>query len=139
MAEGEREFLLEVMRQYREQLRLIQTERLGFLNTYAVIVAGVLAFLSQAKNVDSRSLFIVLSVLSVLGLLWSIRNQSEIAAYHAKMRELASRAGVPPDLVAFFGATDWTRFIRLRVLFIALYAVATIVFASLAITSPNYR
>ena len=131
---------LEAFRQHWEQIRHSENYRLTFTNFYAVIVAGVLAFISnQGSSGDYAILFWVLVGLSVLGLFLCIRIWFySIKGHRDRAKLLAGELTRETDktklenYVPHWSLPWWQQFWSLRVLFIALYLAGIVVFTLLA-------
>ena len=131
---------LEAFRQHWEQIRHSENLRLAYTNFYALIVAGVLVFISnQDGNGDYRILFVVLAVLSFLGLVLSLRIWLfSIRGHRNRAKLLAS------ELTGETGEKELEKYIphwrlpwyhqllSLRVIFIALYIAGIVLFSLLA-------
>jgi hypothetical protein len=120
-----RNVMLEMVRQNWEHLRHIEQLRMRLANFYAVVVAGVLAFITQAPNINQRPLLIVLAALSLFGVVTTLRFNAHIPFRLEKLRELARQMGVPADRIAYFGSEDWTRWIRFRNIFLWLLSLGS--------------
>ncbi len=129
MAKADQEIFLEIYRQHWEDVRHLENERLTFTTFYALIVAGVLGFMSQAININPIPLLIFLIVFSFFGLAISLRLRAAITSVEIKIRE--AKAQMPDELkqlVVFGGESGWTTKIRLREIFPAIYFIALCLF-----------
>ncbi len=130
---------LEAFRQNWEQMRHAENMRLTFTNFYALIVAAVLAFVSQGAQGDYSVLFIVLAVLSLLGLILCLRIKKALEDHRDKAQSLASELTGEKNeddlkkFIPFHGPRPpCYKFWYLRILFPSLYTAAIIFFGLLA-------
>jgi len=130
---------LEAFRQNWEQMRHAENMRLTFTNFYALIVAAVLAFVSQRAQGDYSILFIVLAVLSLLGLILCLRIKKALEDHRDKAQSLAGELTGEKNeddlkkFIPFHGlCPPWYKFWYLRILFPYLYAAAIVFFVLLA-------
>ena len=129
---------LEAFRQNWEQMRHAENMRLTFSSFYALIVAAVLAFISQRGQGDYFVLFAVLAVLSLLGLILCYRIWKAIEEHRDKAKSLASELtgetdeGKLKNYIPFPESARWYKLYSLRILFPVLYFVGIIFFALLA-------
>lgn len=136
MSREKLEVFLEIYRQNWEDVRHLEGERLMFTTIYAVIVAGVLGFIAQAKELNHVPLLAFLAILSILGLTMSLRLGSAITSVERKIKE--TRKEMPEELqslVVFGGEYGWTTKIKLRFLFPALYVSTFVLFVWMLVTS----
>lgn len=75
---------LEAFRQHWQEMRHNENMRLTFSSFYALIVAAVFAFISQRGQGCYIALFIVLALLSLLGLVLCVRIWQSIEQHGIK-------------------------------------------------------
>ena len=85
-----------IFQQNSENARHIKSERIWFMNIYAVITAGVLSLLhtAQGKSILELALLIFMSVFSLIGLLTSFRLKAELEECQQKLGEIADKANL---------------------------------------------
>jgi len=134
------EILLEVFRQNFENMRHAERERTGFMQFYALVIAGMLGFMAYVNFTDVRPLWGVLTALSFFGFLTNRRWSANSSVDENKAIEAANK--MPEELreVVSFGAKErYISFvISLRKLFPWMYALMTLVFLVFAIFSPSF-
>ncbi len=118
---------VELLTQRYEQLRHLDNLRMHFTTFYAVVVAGALAFLAQATGNSSRPLLVALDVLSLLGLLISLRIGSGVTLMLGVLDQLADTLQVQRNLVSV-SSEDCTKYIRMRYLFPLIYIGGIVIF-----------
>jgi hypothetical protein len=117
--------------------RHIENLRQGFTAVWAAVVAGVLAFISQTKNilenVASIPALFFLVLLTFLGLLMSIRLSSNIEPCEQNIREILASV----DLGKYDPTIGWekgiTKHFRLRRVFVFTYLAALIFLLTLIV------
>ena len=119
----------DLFRENWEHVRHVENEHLGFTSVYIVVVAGVLAFLSQKGAEDKVSSYLVwlLVVLSFIGALISFCLGADMKAHSLKLKALAQNSGLA-EYFTFGAEAGWTRFVQLRALFPLMYLVCTWLF-----------
>ncbi len=135
---------LEAFRQHWEQIRHIERLRLTFTSFYALIVAALIAYVTQMKP-DGRPFFIILAVLSIAGLFLCIRTSRTPVHHRDKAYHLAKElTGLDSDeelknYVPFTkGYAPWYNPYYIRTLYIWLFSLASIAFVYLAICPPSF-
>ncbi|MEK7353747.1 MAG: hypothetical protein AABZ77_04495 [Chloroflexota bacterium] len=128
---------IEAYRQHCEQVRADLGQRLSFTNFYAIVVAGILAFVSQRETGDFSLLFWALSVLSLFGIMFCVRLNCSIEDHNRKARLLMQDlVGASEDhekyLLASSGWMKWRSLWYLRWLFVYLYVAGFVLFLLLA-------
>lgn len=93
--------LVAIFTQNWENVRGIKSERIWFMNTYSVISAGSLSLLPRIDRepVIQLTLIAALCLLSLMGLISSLRLKAELEECLEKIRTLVDQAQVG-DLVA---------------------------------------
>jgi hypothetical protein len=126
----------ELYAQNWEHVRHVENERLGFTSVYFVILAAILAFLSQTHPTQffSVALFFLVFLLSAIGSLMSIRLKADMEAHGDRLRKIANNSRYP-EYFTFGAETGWTTRIKLRILFPAIYTILALMFLALAIAS----
>ena len=142
---------LEAFRQHWEQLRHIEGVRLAFTGFYAAIVTGVISLATRAPIVvDSRWLFLILLVLSVMGVFISLRTLFAIEQHRDDALWFAKMLAVGDEFERYIPYSDrkfWVNGkcrcfyvvvskMKNRWLYVGIYAAASIVFLLLTIC-PN--
>lgn len=114
-----------------EWFRHIENERLSYTSFYAAIVAGTLAFISQAPPTQEQGivLYAFLICLSVFGLLITLRFRADLEDFMSRIKDMAANLGLEAHVGA--GGQNWTKYIRQRELFPVLYAVTLLIFGYL--------
>jgi len=138
---------LEAFRQNWEQMRHVENQRLTFTLFYAAIVSGVLAFISQSSTGDYFTLFVILSVISFLGLVLCWRVSYSVELHNNNLRSLViSMTGLTKgkkekafELYAPLkpAHAKCYQICCIRILFIWLYFGLTIFFALLTVGTIN--
>lgn len=128
---------LEAFRQHWEQMRHAEGQRLSFTNFYALIVAGVLAFISQSGGSGKYIvLFGVLAGISLIGMVLCIRTNKAIERHRDLAWDLAKELTEDTReklYTAFWEEKGcWRKFTTLRVLFPVLYGGLLVLFALIA-------
>jgi hypothetical protein len=130
---------LEAFRQHWEQIRHIEGQRLTFTNFYALIVVGVLTFISQSGKGDHCMLFIVLAVVSLLGIILCVRLNQGTEGHRNRAlllaRELTGekQQSTREKYIPYWNLRPWyCQFGSLRMLFTILYGFGLVFFALLA-------
>jgi hypothetical protein len=135
-SENNRVSLDELYRQNWEHTRHVENERMNFTAIYVIIIAGVLAFLSQSGEDISEGFKVgilsFLAVLSAVGFLISLRLKADMEAHVKKIKELTHGQ---KNFVTFGAETGWTTKVKLRVLFPVFYSIGFTVFTIFAILS----
>ena len=90
-----------IFQQNWENVRGIKSERIWFMNTYSVISAGSLSLLQSihGERVIQLTLILALCLLSVIGLISSLRLKAELEECLDKIQAMVARAQVD-DFVA---------------------------------------
>lgn len=127
---------LEAFRQHWEQMRHAEGQRLSFTNFYALIVAGVLAFISQSGGSGKYIvLFGVLAGISLVGMVLCLRTKEAIERHRDLAWDLAKELTEDTReklYTAFWEEKGWRKATTLRVLFLVLYGGLSLVFGLIA-------
>ena len=126
------ELFLSIFQQNWENVRNIRSERQWFMNTYAVITAGVLSLLQSVDGefVLQMSLISSMCFLSLIGLVTSLRLKDELEECLEKVHTMAARAQLD-DLVAFGQLEHRRSWYPVRWVFPILYSMGTALFVAL--------
>lgn len=123
--EGSGPILLAILRESYLHWRHIENLRQGFTAFWAVIVAGVLAFLSRTENffenAASIPALIFLIFFTLLGLLVSVRLSINIQPCEYNIREILKGVNLEKYDPTKGWGKGFTRHFRLRRLYIATY------------------
>jgi lysylphosphatidylglycerol synthetase-like protein (DUF2156 family) len=124
-----------IFQQNSENARHIKSERIWFMNIYAVITAGVLSLLhtAQGKNVLEVALLVFMSVFSLIGLLTSFRLKAELEECQQKFGEIAEAAGLVNFVALGKSEGALSRYPKFRWIFPIFYSIATSAFTALLI------
>ncbi len=126
--------LMEVFRQNFENMRHGESERRWFMHIYTLTIIGVLAFILQANLVYSFPFWLILFLLSLVGLLLTIRWNANI---NIDIEQNKHAVSIMPEeireIVSFGQQKGWTAKISLRTNFVALYIVFSTLFLGLLI------
>ena len=130
---------LEAFHQHWEQIRHIERLRLTFSSFYALIVTAIIVYVIEMAS-DGRPFFIILVVLSLMGLLLCIRTSATAVHHRDKACHLARELtgiGSEEELKRYVpfskGSAPWYNPYYIRTLYIWLFSIATSVFIFLAI------
>jgi hypothetical protein len=122
--------ILLILRQSFEHWRHIENMRQGFTTIWAAIVAGVLAFISQAPNalanVASIPVIVFLALLTSLGLFVSIRLGKNIAPCEFNIKDILKQEGLEKYDPTVGWGKGITAHFRLRTLYNLFYFFALI-------------
>ncbi len=117
-----------------EHVRHIENERLGFTSIYFVIIAAIVAFLSQAKISASFTaiLLLLLFLFSIIGTLMSFRLMADLEAHGKHLYRIVNDSNYSRYFT--FGAeSGWTTRFMLRDIFPIMYILLSILFLTLFI------
>jgi hypothetical protein len=91
----------QIFEQNWENVRGIKSERIWFMNTYSVISAGSLSLLQgvRGERVIQLTLILALCLVSLIGLISSLRLKAELEECLEKIQKMVARAQVD-DFVA---------------------------------------
>ena len=89
-------FFATIFQQNWENVRGIKSERIWFMNTYSVISAGSLTLLQsiRGERVIELTLILALCLLSLVGLISSLRLKAELEECLEKIEAMVARAQV---------------------------------------------
>jgi hypothetical protein len=130
--QSEVEILLEALKENYEHFRHVENERLWFTNIYAIIVGAILTFFKEGRIFVHSTIFLI--ILSILGLLMSLRLRADIADFQHKIIEIATKLKVR-DLCGLGAQKGFTVYFKLRDIFIAFYGCMLIFLVVLLMTS----
>jgi len=116
-----------------ENVRHIKSERMWYLNTHAVTSAGVLSFLQSSRGgfVLQSSLLLCMCVLSVIGLLTSLRLKAELEECLEKIQAMVARAQVDQFMALGRFEGRRARYPAFRWIFPLVYSLSTLLFLAL--------
>jgi hypothetical protein len=118
-----------------ENVRGIKSERIWFMNTYSVISAGSLSLLPriQGEQVIQLTLILALCLLSLMGLISSLRLKAELEECLERIQTMVARAQVD-DFVAL-GRPEGRllRYPSFRWVFPIFYSLGTVLFVGLLV------
>jgi len=144
--QSDKEIRLEAFRQHWNQMRHTENLRSGFTHFYAIIVAGILAYVMYGPPSEHWPIYIVGAALSLLGLLYSQRAKRSISIHREKARSIAESSGIQNDeienLLPFTPEKSrCARYTSIRTIFVVFYSlwvagfIALLVLEKLAIWS----
>lgn len=118
-----------------ENARHIKSERIWFMNTYAVISAGILSLLHGIRGgaVAELALMAFMCVFSLIGLLTSFRLKAELEETLEKLSAMVAWAQVEPYVALGRSEGDLSRFPKFRWIFPLFYGMASGAFLILLI------
>lgn len=124
-----------IFQQNSENARHIKSERIWFMNIYAVITAGVLSLLHtvQGKGTVEVALLGFMSVFSLIGLLTSFRLKAELEECQQKLGDIAQAEGFEEFVALGQSEGALSRYPKFRWIFPVFYAIATFAFSALLI------
>jgi hypothetical protein len=95
------ELFATIFQQNWENVRNVKSERMWFMNTYSVISAGSLSLLQSIHGEPVMQLLLILALclLSLIGLISSLRLKAELEECLEKLQTMVARAQVD-DVVA---------------------------------------
>jgi hypothetical protein len=130
-----------VLEESLQHWRHIENLRQGFTSVWAVIVAGVLAFVSQTpkflENGATILALIFLILLTVLGLLMSVRLSYNIKPCEDNIEEILRNAGLEKYSLIKGWEKGFTRHFRLRRVFSLTCFVALVFLTILLILTVS--
>ena len=122
-----------ILQQNWENVRHIKSERMWYLNTHAVTSAGVLSFLQSSRGgfVLQSSLLLCMCVLSVIGLLTSLRLKAELEECLEKIQAMVVQAQVDRFMALGRFEGRRARYPAFRWIFPLVYSLSTVLFIAL--------
>jgi hypothetical protein len=130
--QSEIEILLEALKENYEHFRHVENERLWFTNIYAIIAGAILTFFKEGRIFVHSTIFLI--ILSILGLLMSLRLKADIQDFQHKIIEIATKLKVR-DLCGLGAQRGFTVYFKLRDIFIIFYICMLIFLVVLLMTS----
>jgi hypothetical protein len=130
--QSEVEILLEALKENYEHFRHVENERLWFTNIYAIIVGAIITFFKEGRIFVHSTIFLI--ILSILGLLMSLRLKADIQDFQHKIIEIATKLKVR-DLCGLGAQKGFTVYFKLRDIFIIFYVCMLIFLVVLLTTS----
>lgn len=116
-----------IVEQNWNHIRHLETTRLWTTNTYAFILAGVLAFASGSDKVLRVFLLFTLLIIGVLGFLMNLRIKGDVEDYLDKIRAAVGRVGLEPYMGLGL-EHGWIRKIAIPWMFLSFYLAMTVLF-----------
>jgi hypothetical protein len=125
------ELFATIFQQNWENARAIKSERIWFMNTYSVISAGSLSLLQgiHGEHVIQLTLILALCLLSLIGLVSSLRLKAELEECLDKLQTMVARAHV--DEFVALGRPRAVRYPAFRWVFPIFYCAGTVLFVGL--------
>lgn len=119
-----------IYQQNWENARHIKSERIWFLNTYAVISAGILSLLHgiRGEPFAEVALMVFMCVFSLIGLLTSFRLKAELEECLDKLHALVVLAHAEPFVALGQSEGALSRYPKFRWIFPFFYGLATAAF-----------
>ena len=112
-----------------EHVRHVENERLNFTSFYFVILAAMIAYISQAQPTKTFTIILLglMTIMSIIGALMSFRLKADMEAHGNCLRSLVETS--PYKRFFTFGAeTGWTTHIKIRTLFPIIYSIFVVCF-----------
>jgi len=118
-----------------ENARHIKNERIWFMNTYAVISAGILSLLQSIRGEATLelSLLFFMCLFSLLGLLTSFRLKAELEACLEKLEAMVAQAQAGEFVALEQSEGTLTRYPKFRWIFPVFYCITTTSFVALLV------
>ena len=115
-----------ILQQNSENLRSIKSQRIWFLQTFAVIATGTQSLLLgiRAEPVLQVGLNLSMTAVAAMGLLISLRLKAELEECLEKVRALVAQAQVEEFMALERSQGDLSRYPKFRWMFPSFYAVA---------------
>ncbi len=132
--QGDKEIKLEAFRQHWNQMRHTENLRHGFTSFYALIVVGILAFVSQTPQINHLTVYVAGAVLSLLGFGFSWRAKHSLEIHREKAISLVKDLSPERDVEKFVPFTPESGFwgwVPIRKLLLTLYALGFLAFMAL--------
>jgi hypothetical protein len=122
-----------IYQQNWENIRHIKSERIWFMNTYALISAGALSLLQNVRGdaVLQLSLLLFMCLFSLIGLLTSLRLKAELEECLEKVQAMALQAQVEGFVALGKLEGHLSRYPKFRWIFPVFYSMATTGFVAL--------
>ena len=124
-----------IFQQNWENVRGIKSERIWFMNTYSVISAGSLTLLQsiRGERVIELTLILGLCLLSLVGLISSLRLKAELEECLEKIEAMVARAQVDEFVALGRPEGELLRYPAFRWVFPIFYAFGTALFVGLLV------
>ncbi len=124
-----------IFQQNWENARGIKSERIWFMNTYSVISAGSLSLLKgiHGERVIELTLILALCLLSLVGLISSLRLKVELEECLEKIEAMVARAQVDEFVAVGRPEGRLLRYPAFRWVFPVFYFIGIVVFVGLLV------
>lgn len=124
-----------IFQQNWENARHIKSERIWFMNTYALISAGILSLLSSIRGeaLLQLAMMFFMCVFSLLGLLTSFRLKAELEECLEKLGTMVARAQAGEFVALEQSKGTLTRYPKFRWIFPVFYSITTTSFVALLV------
>ena len=124
-----------IFQQNWENVRGIKSERIWFMNTYSVISAGSLSLLQgiHGERVIQLTLILALCLLSLIGLISSLRLKAELEECLEKIQTMVARAQVDDFVALGRPEGQLLRYPAFRWVFPIFYSLGTALFVGLLV------
>jgi hypothetical protein len=122
-----------IFQQNWENVRGIKSERIWFMNTYSVISAGSLSLLQSVhgERVIELALILAMCLLSLVGLIGSLRLKAELEECLERIRTMVARAQVDEFVALGRPEGESLRYPAFRWVFPIFYTFGTVLFVGL--------
>ena len=129
------ELFATIFQQNWENVRGIKSERIWFMNTYSIISAGSLSLLQgiHGERVIQLTLILALCLLSVMGLISSLRLKAELEECLDKIQTMVARAHVDEFVALGRPEGESMRYPAFRWVFPIFYFCGTTLFVGLLV------
>ena len=127
---------LEAFREHWNQMRHTENLRNGFTHFYAIIVAGIFAYVLYSTPSEHWHIYTVGAALSLLGLLYSRRAKLSIRIHRGKAHSIAESLGIQNDEIEnFLPFTPESRLAgpSIRTIFVVFYSLGLAGFIALLV------
>ncbi len=133
VSEVDRTMLEAIFKQNWENVRHIKNERLMFINTYAVISAGVLTLLNSVNAKPDLQFLLILFLffLSIIGLLSSLRLKAELEECLENIERILTNVALENYMLMGASSQGRMRFPKFRWIFPIFYSFNSVIFALL--------
>lgn len=121
------QFLRTIVEQNWNHIRHLETTRLWTTNTYAFLIAAVLAFASGSDKVLRVFLLFTLFIIGILGFLMNLRIKGDVEDHSDKIRAALERVGLQ-CYMGFGVARGWISRIAIPWMFLSFYLAMMILF-----------
>ena len=124
-----------IFQQNWENVRGIKSERMWFMNTYSVISAGSLTLLKgiHGERVIELTLILALCLLSMVGLISSLRLKAELEECLEKIEAMVARARVDEFVALGRPEGELLRYPAFRWVFPIFYSLGIALFVGLLV------